>query len=601
MTKRDARRGAPRAQPTPAKPISGAGKPNVASERSHQPRCESTKPRIAASLAQPLGVAGTVLLIAAVCVLPAWLFADPLWNYYIYGDDWEFVASSRTPWRALENLWTPHNVHVVPVWRIWTAAVVAVAGSLQSLPPLLALASYALLVATMLLAGLFVWRETGRPALAVTTMVFLGTTSLMQPAASWFSASQATGAGFGVLLALLFAQGWRRKGGAWRLVMIVICAWMAGGCWTTGHVAGLVVAAYLLADARRKCFYAALVPLLSAVIGVVVVLGSGGRGIEQQSTISFHGRSTKEAISPVQGALHTVQAIPERLVLGDLGLGAKTTFPQAVALIFCLGLIWVCSRRRQDPLLDRTEYALLLESEPTAHAKVPRWVATPLESVGAVLIVCSYGMLWTFRGYLPFSSLRGFVPWYETIPQIGLALFVSGWWSAAREPTTKAASTALTRAQALAILLFQCALIAVHVPQSRELFGDPLRIGGMNEEEKKIFPIAELKRLRNVYLWSERAERQHRQLARLDHAQNVARRMGVGRDQLVQIFGRHIWPDPPVIDDANLLDLPWRGTPIDPEKIQNALGDAFAVDPIPIAPWLHSDSRNQRPAKVSGR
>jgi hypothetical protein len=548
--------------------------------------------RVAAELRTPISRFESILFASIACVVPIWLFADPLWNYYIYGDDWEFVASSRSFTRAFENLWTPHNVHIVPAWRLWTAVVVAIAGDLKNLPTVLACASYALLVVTMILAGRLVARETQRGGLALATMAFLGTTSLMQPAASWYSASEATGAGLGVLLTLWFAQGWRFWGGKWRLIMIVVSTWFAGGCWTTGHVAGLVVAAYLWADGRRRCRFAAIIPLLSSTIAVAAVLGLGGRGIGEQSTISFHGRSAKDASSPLQGALHTVQAIPERLILGDLGLTAKTTFAQAMVLIFVLVLVWAISRRRSSWDSSAVDDSRGGGGDSAVARKSLAWIRpSPLECAGAVLVFASYGMLWTFRGYLPFSSLRGFVQWYETIPQIGAALFAAGWWASTHANVPKQESAPLTRGAAIAVLLLQLALIAIHQPQSRELFADPLRIGGMTAYEKEqLFPLPELKRLRNVYLWSERAERQKRQLARLDRAQETARRMGVGREDLVEIFGRHIWPDPPVIDDGNLLNLPWKGTEHDPERIRRALGDAFAVEPEPIAPWLRATS-----------
>jgi len=49
----------------------------------------------------------------------------------------------------------------------------------------------------------------------------------------------------------------------------------------------------------------------------------GGGKID--STVSFHGRTLGEAARPVEGLLHTAQAIPENLILGNLGLKAQTT------------------------------------------------------------------------------------------------------------------------------------------------------------------------------------------------------------------------------------------------------------------------------------
>ena len=56
----------------------------------------------------------------------------------------------------------------------------------------------------------------------------------------------------------------------------------------------------------------------------------GGGKID--STVSFHGRTTREAAQPVEGFLHTAQAIPENLILGNLGLKAQTTQSQGLIL-----------------------------------------------------------------------------------------------------------------------------------------------------------------------------------------------------------------------------------------------------------------------------
>ncbi len=72
------------------------------------------------------------------------------------------VAGSRTWQRTVSNLFVPHNAHVVPAWRILTWALVACSGNLERLPTVLAIASYSILVAVMLMTGRLVARETGR-------------------------------------------------------------------------------------------------------------------------------------------------------------------------------------------------------------------------------------------------------------------------------------------------------------------------------------------------------------------------------------------------------------------------------------------------------
>ncbi|MFO0952708.1 MAG: hypothetical protein U0835_16480 [Isosphaeraceae bacterium] len=515
---------------------------------------------------RPAGRAGLAALGVFVCVAPAWLFADPLTYYSVYGDDWEFVASSRTFGRALENLWTPHNVHVVPAWRLWTALVVSAAGRLERLQPWMAGASYAVHAALMLLAGRFVARETRRTGLGVATAVLVGTSSLMFPAATWFSASQASAAAFGVLLTLWYAQGWRRSRAWWRLPMMAVSTWIAGGSWTAGHVAGMVAAVYLLADRRPRCKLAAVAPLLGTAVGVAVAWKMGSAGIAGESATSFHGRKVDEAVAPLQGFYHTIQATFERLILGGFGLQAETSFGQAVVVWLGLAAAWLWTRRAN-----------------------PR--PSPLECAGLSLVVLSYGMLWSFRGYLPFSSLRGFMPWYETIPYVGACLFLAGWWAGARGEIPRGTVVPLSRIGAAGLIAAQVGLIVMQRPRCETLFRDPFRVPVMIEAERRFFPIPTLQHLRSAYFWEQEALRQRRHLARLDAAQDLARRAGFGRDDLNRIYGRHLWPDPPRLDDANLLDLPYRGEVTDPATIVRVLGRAFDLEPKTLPPWLEPGAK----------
>src|SRR4051794_35867075 len=119
---------------------------------------------------RPTGRATVAALGVVALVVPAWLFADPLGHYRVYSDDFAYVAASRTWSRALANLFVPHNTHIVPAWRLVTWAVVAAAGRLANLQASLAMAAYAILAGTMLLAGRLIARETGRPGLGLVAM-----------------------------------------------------------------------------------------------------------------------------------------------------------------------------------------------------------------------------------------------------------------------------------------------------------------------------------------------------------------------------------------------------------------------------------------------
>ena len=245
---------------------------------------------------------------------------DPSAIYRLYGDDFAYVAASRTLPRTLANLFVPHNAHIVPAWCVLTWALVAWSGSLVKLPAVLAQAAYGILVAVMLMTARLVARETGRAGLGLAAMAAVGTTSVMASPACWYSAGQTLWAGFGVLATLWYAQCWRRRPSIAALVLAAISAALAGWFWTIGYMAGPVAAVYLWLDGRRRCRLAAAVPLCASVLALLTAMALGGGKID--STVSFHGRTPGEAARPVEGLLHTAQAIPENLILGNLGLKA---------------------------------------------------------------------------------------------------------------------------------------------------------------------------------------------------------------------------------------------------------------------------------------
>ncbi len=512
-------------------------------------------------LRRPVGRRTTLVVALLACLAPAYLFADPLRNTWIRGDDWEYVASSRTFDRALANLFRPHNVHVVPVWRLVSWGVVASAGRLVDVRPALAAAAYAVLATTMMLAGRFVARETRRPLIGIAAMIALGSTALMYPAGTWFSASQALGAAIGVLAMLWYLHGWRRSGGAWRLVLAALAALVAGGSWTAGYVAGPVGTAYLLAGRRRGGLAVAAIPLLVSAVAAATIFITCRPAIEEQSAISFHGRKTSEAVRPHLAPLYTIQAIPERLLLGELGLVTAATFEQSAAIMAAIGVAWLATRR----------------SAPS-----------PLEAAGASLTVGSYLILWTFRTYLPFSSLRGQLPWYDAIPTVGAVLFASGWWAGLLPPAPPGTAVPIRRSGVVGLVALQAMLLVLHVPRMNDLFVEDVQflLRGMTDDERKHFPIPELKRQWAVYLASAYVVRQDVLFRRLETAERIARSAGIGRRTLRALYGRRIWPNPPVIDDADLLALPDDGPTTDPATVRALLGPPFAIEPEPKPFWI---------------
>lgn len=504
---------------------------------------------------RPLGRIATLTLALGIVLVPAWLFADPLANYRLHSDDFEYLANSRTLGEAVANLFRPHNTHIVPTWRLLTWGVMAIAGRLANLQAVLASVAYGALVAAMLLTGRIVARESGRAWLGLVAMVALGTTSVMESSATWYSSGQTLWAALGILAMLHYLQGWRMRRGWWRLAMAVVSAWAAGGFWTIGHAAGPVGAAYLWADGRKRCRIAAAVPLAATAAAVLIALALGGRQINAK--ISFHGRTEKEAVNFVAGATHTLQAIPEELVFENLGLEAETTIEQGAVLTGLIVVLWLVS--------------------------LPRWGRpSPLEMAGGVLIVSAYYVEWSFRGYLPFSSLRGVVPWYDTMPHVGAVLFASGWAMRALGPTAGRGVEPVRLRQAVGILVLQAALVVVHQPRVDALFVHGIPADSLEHVESKL-PTPALRLAAARDLAGEFARRQRLDLAKLDLAEARARGLGAGADAIGRAFGRvEVVEIPKVYDAAGMLDLPATSSFNDPQRLRAAIGDLFVPSKPPV-------------------
>jgi hypothetical protein len=566
-------------------------------------------------LNRPVGRLGLAVLFVWIVTAPAVLFFDPatyrpgrrghvarepLGFYRLFSDDVAYVAGSRTWERTASNLFVPHNTHIVPVWRLVTWGLVAGAGSLERLPEVLAIASYSILVAVMLLTGRLVARETGRVGLGLAAMVLVGTTSLMVSPAAWFSAGQPLWAGFGILATLGSAQSYRRSGRWPALLAAGLWAPLAGWIWTIGHLAGPVAAVSLWIDGRRRCRRAAAILLAATALAVALSLALAARPMD--SRVSFHGRTIRDAIRPLQGILSTAQAIPENLVLGNLGLTVETTPIQGVVLTLALILLWV-GRRWRWPRRRPTGRAA--EAAGVDAAAAPGLAFNPLECAGAALVLGSYLVEWSFRGYLEYHNLRtlnlrAIVPWYDLIPQLGAVLFAAGWWSGPRRaggpPAPRAKPARLSRRDALGLGVLALVLVVLNRPRVDALVRNSAP--ALLPSERELFMTDRLQTLRASALLVNQADWQRQYLRRLDRAEPVARRLRIGRDAIRAAFG-HLWvpgaiggyPPPgqfELYDVAGLLDIPDRGRALDLTTVRAALGPFLDPEKEPRPDWIGS-------------
>jgi hypothetical protein len=558
---------------------------------------------------RPVGRIGLLLLVLVICTGPAVLFFDPApsWPgshhvrrepfllYHLHSDDVAYVAAARSWQRTLSNLFVPHNTHVVPAWRLTTWALTACAGNLERVTDVLAVASYSIVVAVMLMLGSLVARETGRVALGLAAMAFVGTTSLMFVPATWYSAGQPLWAGLAILSTLWYAQSYRRTGQTPALLLSVLSAPAAGWFWTVGHLAGPVAAVYLWADGRRRCRTAA-----AAVFGASAVAAAFSVALTASrigSTVSFHGRSIREAFSLHRGLLHTLQAIPENMVFGNLGLAVQSTQAQGALMTAGLVALWLGTSR----LKRKSSPDTAGEPNEVHDSRANSWAITPLEWAGAALLCGSYLMEWSFRGYLDFRYLRtinmhSIVPWYDLVPQIGAVLLGVSWFSRIGVPADRrpvAAMSSLTTKTGLGLLALLVILVVLHRPRVEALVR--ASTPRLLPSEYDIFRITRLQTYRANVLLMNQAEWQRSALRRLDHAEEVARRMRLGQDAIRAAFG-HVWLPAAVgivpaqlndlYDVTALLNLPAHGQPTDPKVVRAALSTYIVQEREPRPSWL---------------
>jgi hypothetical protein len=490
-----------------------------------------------------------LILAAILLTLPAWIMGDALEAFWLKLDDFVYIAEARTMSVTLENLFTPHNAHVVPLFRLLTHSLLRLSGGLSSLPGALGLASYSALAMAQLGVGLLVARETRSPARGLVAMAILGLSTVIEPPVIWYSAGQSLWAGVTALAALLAAQSFRSSGGARSLILATSLAIAAPAVWSGGYVAGPAAAVYLLSDGRPRCRKAAVVLLVAALAyaGIAVAIA----GPQMFAVQDIHHRSIGLPERFARGAIHTSQAIPEILVLANLGIDATTTPVQGLVLTLGLAAAWFALKRGAQP--------------------------SPLEAAGATVVILGFGMAYSFRATFGFDSLRG-LGWYQTIPQIGAVLFITGWPPRAGDrPPVDATMREVAEVVSLAI-----ALTLLHLPRAQRVF--LAELPPLSEHERSKYPLPSLQRLRGRYLAEERASRQRRFLRRIDRASQLAVEVGVSGDAVRRALGRRIGPGMPEklaeFDAASLLTPPpVQRADLDPSRLRVLFDEAMTIEP----------------------
>jgi hypothetical protein len=353
------------------------------------------------------------LLAAAACLASLALYAPTLWRPVLLQDDFQILEQSWTWERTRAGLWVPQNEHAMPLGRLLTWGVVCLAGRQTAVPVACALVGPFALAVGVLLTFAFVSREQGHPLPGLVAMTLFGVTCVYQQAVFWFAASFSVLALDTLLLALLAAQRWRRKGGALHLGLTLLATALAPGWFASGILAGPLVALYLLprgakeAKGRRPWL-----GMAAALAGSGLFLAvSLPRTAATILHLEHYGDKTAlEAFDVAAGAVSTCRSVVDNLLPGLIGVGGLgRSLPLPAACVVLAGLVvvgawWWCRAQERRLLLP-----------------------------GLGLIGCSYLLVYSARASWPYEEMTE-LGWtrYHLQPQLGLALFVAGGLAFAR-------------------------------------------------------------------------------------------------------------------------------------------------------------------------
>lgn len=477
-----------------------------------------------------------------ICLIPAGLWSDALLNPLLKLDDFVYLARSRTLSGLFEKLMTPHNAHVVPLFAVQNHLLARLAGTLEAVPGVWTAACYLELVFPMIVAGLLVTVETNRAALGLAAMASLGISTVVGPAVLWYSAGQALCCG-ALILTMLLALSLSRLGRSRLfLPLAALAAASAPLYWSAGYVAGPVALAYGF-TARRVNRRIVLIPIAASLLtGILVWSLAGSRAAESGPIEDTFGNSIARIPS---GLAHTAQAIPEVLILNNLGLNAVTTPPQALALCFILGAGWVLSRTTRDSSISQDR---------AWRRRIPR--LNSLEAAGATLIVTCFVMIYSARGYLSFENLRA-LGWYHAIPQLGAVLVAAGWAAGAPLSDQRGLQPASYR-ELLGVVLFVGGFLVLQIPRANRVLYEYDGMASKIEAGEDAPAQAPRGRADLV----RRSNQQRAELGRLDRLERVCRKHQVSREMLRTALGRPLVPGMPPgiinVDAFDLLDIPDR-------------------------------------------
>jgi hypothetical protein len=395
-----------------------------------------------------------VLLGLLACAASLGLYAVPIAWPTLIVDDFQIVFRSWTWPTAWANLWVPANEHAMPLGRITTAALAALAGGRPTV--FLSLTGWhgpVALVIGMILLGVFVARERGQAFHGLLAMTLFGVSTIYADVIYWFSASFSVFAVDTFLLALLAAQQAVRSGYRWPLALCFLGCALAPGWFAIGILAGPLCSLYLLVAALEsrgipRDLHSVWLFLLDLLLALVPSLGSLAflavslpRTAETIMNLPHYDKKTAvEAFHPGTGLEWACRSVVDNLAWSFSGVSQVMCPAPWVWIPFtviCAGVSWwVWRAPRKAPVI-----------------------------LGAGAIGLSYWLVYSARANWGYEG--NVVNWsrYHLLPQMGLALLLAGGWPAGRRSAEGVVKESLSNRQCGALMIVIAALFLCQMPR----------------------------------------------------------------------------------------------------------------------------------------
>lgn len=374
-------------------------------------------------------------LAAVFAGLWSWLYWERWSGLEPHSDDHHYLAMSADWATTRNNLFRPHNEHLVVPQRLFAYLVVAT-GRAVGLENALQLGGTLLFTAATALVFVLSIREFRSVTAGFIAVLFFAFSASYREILTWFTASLWLVPFTFLLVGMIATQ---RGSTWWGSLTASAVAFASCFSFSIGLIVGplltLWAAAHVEDRRRASAWLAALAPTVSTAAAAVLIIP---RMLQWFQTDEYLGSSSREALrmfDPVAGLGNMVRVSVDFLLIRSLGPTATLDVWWAYALVFPVLPVALAGFVRRHP---------------------GYWSQFPLLGV----VVAPYALVYPFRSFVPYATLQMWTR-YHLIPQFGLALLLTA-ALCTHCPTLRNAGPQPSARQAVVLAVSAAILTALH-------------------------------------------------------------------------------------------------------------------------------------------